>query len=381
MTLAFFLSLSVFFENPFIRFWELSTGEQIASMMKPAGAIPVMLNNGYGLNPLLRHPGMVFHPPLLYLGFVAFIIPFAYGVAALITGQTDDRWIRQTRRWTLVAWLFLSLGLILGSRWAYDVLGWGGYWSWDPVEIAAFMPWLTGTAYLHSVMSQEKMGLFKRWNIVLIILTFDLVIFGTFLTRSGVLSSVHAFSQSTIGPFFWGFITFTLAISLGLLLWRWDSLHTEGRMDSLFSREVLFLFNNFVFMGIFMICLWGVLYPVASEVFTGQKVTVGPPFYERATAPLFAALLLLMGIAPLSAWGHSTWKTLRKGLYKPALAALLIMIIVVASGVHSFGAILGFSLVSLVICVTVFEYGRGVKIRCQQTGEPTAHRVMEIGRS
>jgi cytochrome c-type biogenesis protein CcmF len=205
------------------------------------------------------------------------------------------------------------MGLILGSRWAYDVLGWGGYWSWDPVEIAAFMPWLLGTAFLHSVMSQEKMGLFKRWNMVMIVLTYDLVIFGTFLTRSGVLSSVHSFSQSSIGLFFLVFIAITFGFSLGLLLWRWDILRTANPLQSLFSRESLFLFNNFIFLGICIICLWGVLYPIISEVFTGQKVTVGPPFFERATGPLFAFLLFLMGIAPLSAWGYSMPEPWRGG--------------------------------------------------------------------
>ena len=253
---------------------------------------------------------MIIHPPMLYLGFVAFVIPFAFAIAALVTGRTDDRWIRLTRRWTLIAWLFLSLGLILGGRWAYDVLGWGGYWGWDPVEIAAFMPWLTGTAFLHSVMIQEKRGMLKHWNMVLIILTYCLVIFGTFLTRSGVLSSVHAFAQSAIGPLFFGFIFITFIVSLGLLLWRWDSLKSEAHMTSMLSREALFLLNNLLFMGILVVCFWGVIFPLISELFTGQKVTVGPPFYERATAPLFAGLLLLMGIAPLSAWRHSTAKTL-----------------------------------------------------------------------
>jgi cytochrome c-type biogenesis protein CcmF len=370
VTMAFFLSLSVFLENPFVRFWELPDGTQLAAMVKPVEAVLLIPNNGYGLNPLLRHPGMVFHPPLLYMGFVAFVIPFAFAIAALITGRTDNRWIRLTRRWSLLAWLFLSLGLILGSRWAYDVLGWGGYWSWDPVEIAAFMPWLTGTALLHSVMSQEKMGLFKRWNMVLVILTYDLVIFGTFLTRSGVLSSVHAFSQSSIGTWFLIFIGVTFAISLGLVLWRWDDLRAENPMSSLFSRESVFLFNNLVFMGIFFVCFWGVLYPVATDVFTGQKVTVGPPFYERATGPLFAALLLLMGIAPLTAWGHSTGKTLGNGLIKPLLATLLAIMIILASGVRSAGAVLGFGLVALVVSVTVYEYGRGVASRHIQTGEP-----------
>ena len=209
VTLVFFLIMIVFYENPFGRIWHLPGGDFAVAMLKPAGAVLAAMRDGRGLNPLLRHPGMVIHPPMLYLGFVSFVIPFAFAIAALITGRTDDRWIRITRRWTLIAWLFLSLGLILGGRWAYDVLGWGGYWGWDPVEIAAFMPWLTGTAFLHSVMIQEKRGMLKQWNMVLIILTYSLVIFGTFLTRSGVLSSVHAFAQSAIGPLFFGFIGLT----------------------------------------------------------------------------------------------------------------------------------------------------------------------------
>ena len=255
---------------------------------------------------------MVIHPPMLYLGFVSFVIPFAFGMAALITGRKDDRWIRLTRRWTLVAWMFLSIGLILGSRWAYDVLGWGGYWAWDPVENAAFMPWLSGTAFLHSVMIQEKRGLFKRWNMILVILTYSLVIFGTFLTRSGVLSSVHAFAQSAIGPMFFIYIGASFIISLAFLIKRWDELRSDGEMTSLLSRESLFLVNNLLFMGILVVVFWGTVYPLISELFTGQKVTVGPPFYTSTTGPLFAGLLLLMGIAPLSAWGHSTWKTLGK---------------------------------------------------------------------
>jgi cytochrome c-type biogenesis protein CcmF len=369
-TLTFFLCLSVFMENPFIRYWQYSDGSYAASMMQPEGAQALLSADGAGLNPLLRHLGMVLHPPMLYLGFTGFVIPFSYAIAALVTGRTDSHWIRITRRWTLISWLFLSLGLILGSRWAYDVLGWGGYWSWDPVEIAAFMPWLLGTAFLHSVISQEKMSLFKRWNMVLIILTYDMVIFGTFLTRSGVLSSVHAFSQSSIGVIFLVFITVSFSLSLGLLLWRWNILHTENPLRSLFSRESLFLFNNLVFMGIFLVCLWGVLYPVISEVFTGQKVTVGPPFYERATGPLFALLLFLMGIAPLTAWGFSTAKTLSRRFVKPLIAVIPVIVFVFAAGVRSAPAIAGLILGALVVLVIIYEYGSVVNARCKRTGEP-----------
>jgi cytochrome c-type biogenesis protein CcmF len=265
--------------------------------------------------------------------------------------------------------LFLSLGLLLGGRWAYDVLGWGGYWGWDPVEIAAFMPWLTGTAFLHSVMIQEKRGMLKHWNMILVILTYDLVIFGTFLTRSGVLSSVHAFAQSAIGPAFFAFIGLTFIISLSLLLRRWNDLKSETQMTSMISREALFLLNNLLFMGILVVCFWGVIFPLISELFTGQKVTVGPPFYERATAPLFAGLLLLMGIAPLSAWRYTTAKTLGRAMWKPFIASLVIVGVVLLTGVRSLPALLGFWLCGFVVSVTLYEFWRGAMARHHRAGE------------
>jgi len=369
VTLAFFISLNIFFENPFRSFWRLPSGDITIAMTRPQLASLFVPRDGRGLNPLLRHPGMIIHPPMLYLGFVSFVIPYAFAIAALITGRTDDRWIRITRRWSLVAWLFLSLGLILGGRWAYDVLGWGGYWGWDPVEIAAFMPWLTGTAFLHSVMIQEKRGMLKRWNMVLIILTYSLVIFGTFLTRSGVLSSVHAFAQSAIGPLFFAFIGLTLTASLALLFKRWDDLKSEGEMTSLLSREALFLLNNLLFMGILVVCFWGVIFPLISELVTGQKITVGPPFYERATAPLFAGLLFLMGIAPLAAWRHSTFKTLGRAVWKPFIVSLIAPLIAFISDIRLPAALLGFWLVAFVASVTLYEFWRGTVARHNRSGE------------
>ena len=379
ITLAFFLSLSIFYENPFDRWWQTTSGEFIGRMFAPLGALPLTPADGQGLNPLLRHPGMIIHPPMLYLGFVAFVIPYAFAIAALITGRSDDRWIRLTRRWTLVAWLFLSLGLVLGMRWAYDVLGWGGYWAWDPVEIAALMPWLTGTAFLHSVMIQEKRGMFKQWNMLLIILTYALVIFGTFLTRSGVLSSVHAFSQSAIGPMFFVFIGVTFVVSVALLIFRWKDLHAEVEMHSLFSREALFLLNNLLFMGILIVCFWGVIFPLISELVTGQKVTVGPPFYLRANGPLFGALLALMGIAPLSAWGKSTYKTLGRALWKPAIPTAIVIILLVISGMHNWIALIGFGLVAFVIFVTLFEFWRGTRSRQIKTKENFLVALWQLG--
>ena len=368
VTLAFFLTLIIFFENPFNRLWQTAAGVT-AAMFQPAGSMPYIPSDGRGLNPLLRHPGMIIHPPMLYLGFVSFVIPFSFAIAALVTGRTDDRWIRLTRRWALVAWLFLSLGLLLGARWAYDVLGWGGYWGWDPVEIAAFMPWLTGTAFLHSVMIQEKRGMLKHWNMVLIILTYSLVIFGTFLTRSGVLSSVHAFAQSSIGPMFFGFIGLTFILSMSLLLRRWDSLKSEGQLTSLLSREALFLLNNLLFIGILVVCFWGVIFPLISELVTGQKVTVGPPFYTSATGPLFAGLLLLMGIAPLAAWRHSTAKSLGRTIWKPFAFSLVVLAIIIAGGVRQWAALLGFWLGAFVASVTLYEFWRGALARHHRSGE------------
>ena len=368
VTMAFFIGMNVFFENPFAQLYQSTAGIE-PHTFHPANSFLFTPDDGRGLNPLLRHPGMIIHPPMLYLGFVSFVIPYAFAFAALITGRTDDRWIRLTRRWALWAWLFLSFGLVLGSRWAYDVLGWGGFWGWDPVEIAAFMPWLTGTAFLHSVMIQEKRGMLKHWNMLLIILTYDLVIFGTFLTRSGVLSSVHAFAQSAIGPLFFGFIGLTLITSVALIIYRWNSLKSETEMTSMLSREALFLLNNLLFMSILVVCFWGVIFPLISELFTGQKVTVGPPFYERATAPLFAALMLLMGIAPLSAWGHSTVKTLGRAIWKPTIGAMVITALLFVTYTHNIGALIGFFLIALVILVTIYEYLRGAYARQRAQGE------------
>jgi cytochrome c-type biogenesis protein CcmF len=369
VTLAFFLSLVVFFENPFARLWLSAQGEQLTALFRPAGASPIVPSDGQGLNPLLRHPGMVIHPPMLYLGFVSFVIPYAFAIGALVTGRSDDRWIRITRRWTLVAWLFLSLGLILGGRWAYDVLGWGGYWGWDPVEVAALLPWLVGTPFLHSVIIQEKRGILKQWNMALIILTYASVILATFLTRSGVFSSVHAFAQSAIGPMFFAFIGVTFVTSVGLLIWRWDRLGGENRLESMFSREALFLLQNILFLAIYIICLWGVLFPLISELFTGEKKTVGPAYYELASGPVWAALLLLMGVAPLSAYGARSARSLGKAIWKIAAASLIVPAGLAIGGITQPIPLLGFWLVGFVALVTSSEFIRGALARQRSQGE------------
>lgn len=379
VTLAFFLGLSIFVENPFVRYWQTPSGSQIQAMFAPAGSLLLYPPDGRGLNPLLRHPGMIIHPPMLYLGFVAFVIPYAFAVAALVTGRIDDRWIRISRRWTLAAYIFLSAGLLLGMRWAYDVLGWGGYWGWDPVEVSALMPWLTGTALLHSVMIQEKKGMMKRWNMILVILTYDLVIFGTFLTRSGVLSSVHAFSESAIGPMFFAFIGITFVVSLGLLLYRWNQLKEEGELASIFSRESLFLVNNLLFIGILIVCFWGVLFPLISELVTGQKITVGPPFYQRATGPLWLGVVLLMGIAPLSAWGASSYKSIGRAIWKPVLVSLIGPIAAYLNGIREPVALLAFWVFAAAACITLFEYGRSTLARAKITDENLLTAFWHLG--
>jgi cytochrome c-type biogenesis protein CcmF len=372
LTLAFFLSLNIFFvdENPFARLWETG-GEVVVAMFQPAGASLYAPHNGTGLNPLLRHPGMLIHPPLLYLGFVAFTIPYAFAMAALITGRSDDRWIRITRRWTLWAWLFLSCGLVLGMRWAYDVLGWGGYWGWDPVEVAALLPWLVGTPFLHTVIIQEKRGMFKKLNMLLIILTYMMVIIGTFLTRSGVLSSVHAFGQSAIGPMFFIFISISLIISIGLLIHRFNDLKSEVELGnvSMFSKEALFLLAALLFGLFFLVCIVGIIFPLLSELITGQKVTYGPAFYRLPVGVILAGLMALMGIGPLSSWTYASIKTIGQAVWKPAIPAAILVISLFALGMRNWIALIGFALIAFVICVSVYEYLRSARARQRAQGE------------
>jgi cytochrome c-type biogenesis protein CcmF len=371
VTLTFFLSLSIFFENPFSRWWQTPNGGLILRMFAPAGALLYTPPNGQGLNELLRHPGMIFHPPMLYSGFVAFVIPYAFAMAALITGRMDDRWIRLTRRWTLVAWLFLSVGLVLGMWWAYDVLGWGGYWGWDSSEVAALLPWLVATPFLHTIIIQEKRQMFKRLNIILVILTYVMVIVGTFLIRSGLLSSVHAFAQSTIGYQFIFFIACMLAVSVGLLVYRWKDLQsaTPVTSTSLLSKEALFLLAALLFGGVFIAGFWGIFFPIISEVVTSQKITVGPEWYKQAVGPIFASILLLMGIAPLSSWTYGTIRTVGRAIWKPVVPALIVPIILIIAGVRNVFALIGFVLVTFAASVTLFEFWRGTAARARSQHE------------
>ncbi len=298
----FFVVLMVFVTNPFER-------------------LPYMPLDGQGLNPMLQNPGMIFHPPTLFLGYVGFTVPFAFALAALITGQLGDDWIKTTRKWTIISWLFLTAGNLLGMEWAYVELGWGGYWAWDPVENASFMPWIVGTAYLHSVMIQEKRDMLKVWNMVLILLTFLLTIFGTFITRSGLIASVHSFGESSLGWMFLAFLVVTLIISVGLLIYRLPDLRSKNQLDSLLSRESSFLYNNLLFVGIAFAVFWGTLFPIISEAARGVKITVGPPFYNAVITPIALTLLFLMGVCPLIAWRKTTLKNFGKKILFPTVVS------------------------------------------------------------
>lgn len=378
-TLAFFLFLSLFLENPFERVWLVDQNNQrqvVDAVFIPAGGFApdaeVLTSNARGLNPLLRHFGMIIHPPMLYLGFVGFVIPFAFAMAALASGDLSSNWIKATRRWTLVAWLFLGLGLILGGRWAYDVLGWGGYWGWDPVENAAFLPWLIGTAFLHSVMIQEKRGMLKVWNMFLIIGTFSAVMFGTFATRSGLVESVHSFARSKIGfPMFafWAGIT---TISVIMILWRWNrgELKDEHHNTGLLSRETMFILNNVIFVALALAIFWGSFgAPILSELFLDQKITVGVDYFMMVTPPLFLAMYILMGVAPLTAWGATSARRLGKALMVPLALAVGVLLVALFTGTRNLTALVGYSVVSLAAFVALYEIVRGTQARMRARGE------------
>ncbi len=364
--LGFFLMLNVFLEIPFTRFWLLADGNQALSVLQPAGAMPIHPQDGQGINPLLRHPGMIWHPPTLYLGFVGFIIPFALAIGSLASGRRDRRWLEIARPWTLIAWIFLTLGLVLGMRWAYDILGWGGYWGWDPVEIAALMPWLSATAYIHTTLLQRRHDSYNLWNLVLVILTFMLIIFGTFITRSGLLSSVHAFAGSDIGlPMFIFFALLSMG-SLGVLIYRWRDFSTGYEPEFRFSKEVLTLFTNLVLLSILAVCFLGVIYPIISELLTDTQITVGPAWYQRILGPLLILLLFLVGICPLAAWSGTNLANLKKRLWILLPLSLMVPLAMwVFGGVSHWVVLLSLWLVGFSILVMVMDYVQKV-VKLQQ---------------
>jgi cytochrome c-type biogenesis protein CcmF len=343
---TFFMALIVFKVSPFVRVAD-----------PPA--------QGAGLNPLLRHPSMMFHPPMLYSGYVAWSIPFAFAVGALVTRKLDAEWIRSTRRFALVAWAFLSIGILLGARWSYSELGWGGYWGWDPVENASLMPWLVGTAFLHSIMVQERRGMLKVWNVSLIVGTFTLALLGTFLVRSGVLDSIHAFGASTVGGWFLGAIIVVLAGSVALIVTRLDALRTERRIDTPASREAVFLVNNLLLVGLCFVVFWGTFFPLISEAVTGTRSSVGPPWFDRYTVPLAIALVLMAGVGPLLAWRRVTLAQLGRVFAPPAAVAAVVVVALLAltDAGSSPPSVLLFAFAAFTITAVGLEYLRAVRAR------------------
>jgi len=359
----FFVLVSLFAANPFERL----------QFTPPDGA---------GLNPQLQNPGMVFHPPLLFLGYVGVTVPFAFAVAALLAKRLDTGWLHAIRKWTIVSWVFLSAGITLGMWWAYVELGWGGYWAWDPVENASLMPWLTMTAFLHSVMIQEKRGMLKKWNVILVLLSFVLCIFGTFITRSGIISSVHSFAQSAVGDYFLAFLIILLAV-LSVLLWtRLPYLKADAKLESMVSREASFLFNNLLLVGMAFTVFWGTMFPVISEMFRGVRVTVGPPFFNQVNVPIGLALLALTGVGPLIAWRKASPANLKRQFVVPLLLAAAITIVFAFLGVRHAYVMLTIGLSAFVLATIAQEFVKGVGARHRLQGENHALALVRlIGRN
>jgi len=326
--------------------------------------------DGVGLNPSLQNPYMMAHPPLLYLGYVGLTIPFAFAMAALASGRTDERWIIATRRWTLASWTFLGFAILLGAKWAYEEVGWGGWYAWDPVENAALMPWLVATAFLHSVMVQEKKNMLRIWNVVLVTGAFSLSLFGTFLTRSGVINSIHSFTQSSIGAWFLGFIAVVIAASTALILVRLPLLRSPTRLESLVSREAAFLYNNLFLVALALTVLWGVVFPLVSEALRGEAVTVSGPYYNFFAIAFGLPLVLLMGIGPLIAWRRASLRALGRSLLWPGAAALITGAILLAAGAGSSPpGLIGYTFASFVLAAIVLEFVRGTSARRSIAGE------------
>jgi cytochrome c-type biogenesis protein CcmF len=363
-TQVFFLTLIVFIESPF--------------RVLMAGKRVVDVGDGQGLSALLQYWTMIIHPPMLYLGYVGFVVPFAFAIGSLIAKQPGEAWIHVTRRWTLVTWIFQTTGILLGAGWAYAVLGWGGYWGWDPVENASLLPWITATAFLHSVMMQEKKGMMKVWNIVLVSATFFLCIFGTFLTRSGIVNSVHAFSQGPIGMYFVVFLSIGIALTAMLILSRLDFLKSEAQMESVLSRESSFLFNNLVLLASCFAILWGTLFPVISEKFTGEKISVDAPFFNRINIPIAMFLLLLTGVGPLIAWRKSSFDSLRRSFLWPTVAGVTVAAGLLAMGVRSFYAEVSFALCTFVLVSVGMEFVKGANAIASKDKSSFISSVIEL---
>ena len=363
-TQVFFLTLIVFIESPF-------------KVLMQGKAI-VDVHDGQGLSALLQYWTMIIHPPMLYLGYVGFVVPFAFAIGSLIAKQPGEQWIHVTRRWTLVTWMFQTTGILLGAGWAYAVLGWGGYWGWDPVENASLLPWITATAFLHSVMMQEKKGMMKVWNIVLVSATFFLCIFGTFLTRSGIVNSVHAFASGPIGMYFVVFLSIAIAATVGLILSRLDFLKSEAQLESVLSRESSFLFNNLVLLASCFAILWGTLFPVISEKLTGEKISVDAPFFNRINVPIALFLLFLTGVGPLIAWRKSSFDSLRRAFLWPTVAGAAVSVGLLAMGVRDFYALMSFGLCMFVLVSVAMEFVKGASAISSKHNTSFLSSVIEL---
>ena len=338
--------------------------------VNPFEQLGFMPADGQGLNPQLQNYWMTIHPPVLYLGFTAFAVPFAFAMAALFNGRLDSRWIVVTRRWTLLSWFFLTNGIIFGMRWAYEELGWGGYWFWDPVENASLLPWLTATAFVHSIMIQENRGMLKIWNMSLVLLTFLLTIFATFLTRSGLIESVHSFAQNTsIALIFLAFMGSIFAAAVVLILYRMPRLKSENQIESFLSREAAFLLNNLVLLGAAFAILWGTMFPLVSEAFTGEQISVGPPFFNRVNVPIGLVLLALTGIGPVIAWRRASGRNLRRNFLLPTLVGLGVVIFFLSRGVRDGWALATFGISAFVLFIILVEFYKGTRARARIEGE------------
>lgn len=335
----------------------------LSTAANPFARLPYAPPDGRGLNPLLEDPGMFIHPPTLYLGYVALTVPFAFAMAALITRRLDEAWITSTRRWALVSWYFMGMGLVIGGWWAYHVLGWGGYWGWDPVENSVLLPWLVMTAYLHSVMVQERRGMLKVWNLALIILAFGLSIFGTFLTRSGVVSSVHSFARSAIGPVFLVFLAAVMLAAFGLLLARMNRLEEEHHLESILSREAAFLFNNVALVAAAAAVFIGTTFPMLSEAVKGVRILIGPPYFNQVFVPIALLVLLLMGVGMHIPWVQEAPSRLRRHLVSAAALSIIGGVLLIVFGLRKPAALSGFILVIFVAVITIQEFAKGIRAR------------------
>ena len=353
-----------------------------ALMLGPANPFTTLSTvpvDGRGPNPLLQdHILMAFHPPMLYLGLVGFTVPFMFAIGALVTGRFGEGWLADTRRSTLVAWGFLTIGIILGAWWSYEVLGWGGFWAWDPVENASLLPWITGTAFIHSVMVQERRGMLRVWNLSLVISTFCLTILGTFLTRSGVIDSVHAFTESDIGPWLLTFLGVVAITGIGLLAWRGDRLRAPGRIDAVVSRESAFLANNLLFAGFAFVVLLGTVFPLIAEALRGTQLSVGEPYFDRMTTPIGLALLFLMAVAPALPWRATSGEVLRRRLLVPAWVGAITMVVAVACGARGVAEVLAYGLGAFATAGIIRQFVLGVRGRRRALGES---RTVALGRA